>query len=65
MHCEHPLDERRPVYEGGAVPRPGRQVCTLCGELLYAEAAPTPGAGALALHQVARNSFTAAAKASG
>ncbi len=35
MGCLHPLEERHGVYEGKAVARPDRSLCSLCGELLY------------------------------
>ncbi len=36
MTCPCPPEELRATYEGGAEPIPGRFVCALCGEYVYA-----------------------------
>ena len=36
MYCLHPTEERLHVYDGTAVARLDRQLCGLCGELVYA-----------------------------
>jgi hypothetical protein len=40
MGCLHPVEERHGVYEGRAVARPDRSLCSLCGELLYEPVRP-------------------------
>ena len=35
MGCPHPPEEHQHVYDGRPLPRPGRFLCGLCGELLY------------------------------
>lgn len=35
MECQHPPEERQPVYEGTAVARTDRTFCGLCGYILY------------------------------
>jgi hypothetical protein len=35
MQCQHPPEERQPVYEGTAVARTDRTFCGLCGHVLY------------------------------
>lgn len=35
MECQHPPEERQPVYEGTAVARTDRTFCGLCGLVLY------------------------------
>jgi hypothetical protein len=35
MECQHPPEERQPVYEGTAVARTDRTFCGLCGRVIY------------------------------
>jgi hypothetical protein len=35
MQCQHPPEERQPVYEGTAVARTDRTFCGLCGHVIY------------------------------
>ncbi len=35
MRCEHPIEERQAVFDGGPTPLPDRNLCGLCGEINY------------------------------
>ncbi len=35
MACEHPGEERQRVYHGTTSPLADRQLCGLCGEIVY------------------------------
>ena len=35
MACEHPGEERQRVYHGTSQARDDRQLCGLCGEIVY------------------------------